>query len=938
MYEHLIGAATPLREAFESDFTKQTNITEASLASLSLTEEYQNKHLSAQNHWLLAAVEAFASSLHYQLRFGRQAIMAYQVACSQCLQLGCQLDEGELVAWAYVAARGGHPHAVWAAPLLEASCAETGAPTSMEIHRRMVFLAIGACIGSMPSLVTLKTADLDMYRSTRAAIQTRQRPNYEMKSAAELFTDFLVSPPLDVANCSLMDAIKSQNVDRARALLEDPSTDTTDIFDEAGLNVLHALTLLEDEEAADLALLAYVHGANLSAVATISEPTAVSLYTRKIEGTPIYWAAIKGMLRLFAVLLDIHVNSSTPIVDALRLTIHAALLHHGDIVRQVLFQRHSTPELFSDGHPFGTEQLYIQALLGAYLSPADLLPFARRLLHGRDVHVAQRATLEILLDRGADVFGPCFGFEDFTEGSKGFTGDSLAVSSDNDKALDLFLGRMKASKPEDEIMEAMSSILQYCVGTNAFRCFRVVLDTFPRLVNFSSKEEDGLSPTLTPLNMAARVPRSNYALALLERGADTTISHKGFSPLARAVVDGYLETADVIYRFCSDAEKHKTFGYNDITGFTLMGRVMSTWATIKKSRSLIEIVRWISDKGGALFECDNIDKTPVWNMILNTRASSSADQAHLDDMMLETLFDMFPDKLDQPDPDGLYPLHRATLNGHYKAISLLLDRNVNIDCESTGLIAPKGITPFTIAVHRLESKPPFDVTQGGKLEVRMWRVRMRDSLHLLLSKGATIGKNPKPNDFYRSLQYTVPRVAYINTNGHDQDEERYWPQDTWPLKLPRDETSLEEGASDVQTDFRRTMHAMLLHRRTEAQRMTDEEKEDFAQYGAWLLHRAEVRREKYGRDDSVCRDSESDDEAAEKDALPLSWRQWHNPLSLPRTTVETGELPSGWEQRNTPEGRPYFVDHNTRTTSWVDPRDSSDGDGVVHKGKGKASV
>lgn len=39
-----------------------------------------------------------------------------------------------------------------------------------------------------------------------------------------------------------------------------------------------------------------------------------------------------------------------------------------------------------------------------------------------------------------------------------------------------------------------------------------------------------------------------------------------------------------------------------------------------------------------------------------------------------------------------------------------------------------------------------------------------------------------------------------------------------------------------------------------------------------------------------------------------------------QTTAALGELPSGWEQRFTPEGRPYFVDHNTRTTTWVDPR------------------
>jgi E3 ubiquitin-protein ligase NEDD4 len=38
------------------------------------------------------------------------------------------------------------------------------------------------------------------------------------------------------------------------------------------------------------------------------------------------------------------------------------------------------------------------------------------------------------------------------------------------------------------------------------------------------------------------------------------------------------------------------------------------------------------------------------------------------------------------------------------------------------------------------------------------------------------------------------------------------------------------------------------------------------------------------------------------------------------TTTGSGSLPAGWEERYTPEGRPYFVDHNTRTTTWVDPR------------------
>ncbi|CEJ04428.1 Putative E3 ubiquitin-protein ligase [Rhizopus microsporus] len=38
------------------------------------------------------------------------------------------------------------------------------------------------------------------------------------------------------------------------------------------------------------------------------------------------------------------------------------------------------------------------------------------------------------------------------------------------------------------------------------------------------------------------------------------------------------------------------------------------------------------------------------------------------------------------------------------------------------------------------------------------------------------------------------------------------------------------------------------------------------------------------------------------------------------TTAGSGPLPPGWEMRTSTEGRPYFVDHNTRTTTWVDPR------------------
>ncbi|KAK2854067.1 hypothetical protein Q5P01_006728 [Channa striata] len=44
----------------------------------------------------------------------------------------------------------------------------------------------------------------------------------------------------------------------------------------------------------------------------------------------------------------------------------------------------------------------------------------------------------------------------------------------------------------------------------------------------------------------------------------------------------------------------------------------------------------------------------------------------------------------------------------------------------------------------------------------------------------------------------------------------------------------------------------------------------------------------------------------------------HSPS--PGATDESGGLPAGWEVRSAPNGRPFFIDHNTKTTTWEDPR------------------
>ncbi|KAH7067494.1 hypothetical protein BKA63DRAFT_118501 [Paraphoma chrysanthemicola] len=872
VYEHLTEAARPLREAIVLA-SKHSNGTlwKSGDHSPPIEKRFDRLLRNPAELWRAFIDDACESAISYSRCFGRQEIVAFQVAMSHCLQLGVYLNEDELVSWTYVAAKGGHPQAVWVAPLLEASCMSSSADRDY----RMVCLAIGACLGSIPSLVALKAADRTMYELTRTAIQLRHRQEFGLKHSIMLLQEFMDAPRIDLSKCSLVEALKSQNVDWARSLLGDHSLDLSNMFDQNGRNALHALTYLEDEDTDGLALLACVHGADLSRFAYLHERTSVMLYRRGIEGTPLQWAAVKGMVQLFGDLMQIHEETGTVITDALPIAMRTAALHHCDILSMLLIQREKTPELFSDGVPFGSNYLLVQAMLGASLTVADTVPLARRLLHGPGSSMAQKNTINFLLSKGANVHGPCYEFDDWTPLSGDHTAISLAISYHDDIALSLLLNHMEASRAETNTLELLNGTLQYCIAQESLKCFEVVLDAFPLLINVSPTTKG-----LTPLNIAARNQRSDYALALLERGADTSVHHENFSPLARAILDGYLETAEIIYNFCSDTERQQTFGYNSVTGFTMMGRIMSLWYAGRKSKVLI----------------DAMNQTPIWNMVFHRRAFSSAEDGFLDDMMLATLFDIFPEMLNRPDPDGLFPIHRAVRTGHRKAIELLLEKNVNIDAEivKAGTKVPAvlvGATAFSLAARQLELDPPRDISMGGRLEMRRWRERMKDIMQLLLSKGATIGQNPQLSDLRRFLLATGANGTVITpaSQGGDQDDELEWDKDIWPRKLPPDATSLVEnqraGGEHVPIEMKQAMQ--ILNPRSLRQKrkmLPEDEMDDFAQYGQWVIGLAKARREQYIRHGSGHLASSIEEQ--DVNLLPDSWQRWHACSVVPKSAEE----------------------------------------------------
>uniref|UniRef100_A0A672ZBD2 HECT-type E3 ubiquitin transferase n=1 Tax=Sphaeramia orbicularis TaxID=375764 RepID=A0A672ZBD2_9TELE len=54
--------------------------------------------------------------------------------------------------------------------------------------------------------------------------------------------------------------------------------------------------------------------------------------------------------------------------------------------------------------------------------------------------------------------------------------------------------------------------------------------------------------------------------------------------------------------------------------------------------------------------------------------------------------------------------------------------------------------------------------------------------------------------------------------------------------------------------------------------------------------------------------------------MPVSPPESPQQTPSPESTQESGFLPAGWEVRSAPNGRPFFIDHNTKTTTWDDPR------------------
>jgi hypothetical protein len=230
---------------------------------------------------------------------------------------------------------------------------------------------------------------------------------------------------------------------------------------------------MEYDDTIGLARRTRVYGANPNQSAIDSEPTTVLLFENSIEGPPILWADIKGMLHLFKE------QTSTITKNSLSMAMCVASLHHHKVLRSLLTHRKNSPGLFLGIDPFNSKQDCIQALLGAALK-IHTYSLSRCLVHGSRFHMAQSNTINLLMARGAEaLIMLCFSFEDFAEKVQGHTAITLPIASDDYRSLVSLLTRRTHQTENVAYFKVMSSKLLQFFQEYSWKCLKLIITIHP---------------------------------------------------------------------------------------------------------------------------------------------------------------------------------------------------------------------------------------------------------------------------------------------------------------------------------------------------------------------------------------------------------------------------------------------------------------------------
>ncbi|CAM1509516.1 Fc.00g032550.m01.CDS01 [Cosmosporella sp. VM-42] len=702
-----------------------------------------------------------------------------------------------------------------------------------------------------------------------------------------------------------------------------------------GLSILHCLTSMDDDNAAELAPLFVDRGAKLQQAAEELPRDRKDNFVIG-AGTPIFWAALKGKHLLFATLVKLHSQPGQQIspVEYYILLKAMATLNLNDALALALesetaivdrelgfsatptieqvqkrFAIQNLGDLKSDVTEiigfsgFGPRQ-YTSILYHA-LDTKVVTVLHRRYIHMGGFGRAKKVTIELLLSVGADPI-----LKDDTENSES-TALSCTVYTGDTIAFRLFITHLKSRR--SDVVSILSngelfgsySALQRAIYSDAREIFLFLVDAFPDLLQLKGAEGRG------PLQSAATQLWPGYVGTLLNHGASPyDRADDRSTPFTWALMRSpTTESAIVIAKMIAEnADMEKLLGPDEKTGFTAFGKLLSA-ITYYKIDFGIERIQWLIDTyGKPSFYSNEHGKTTVFRTLLSQRPSPTDKAAiALEGTMLKFLLKNFPEKIDFIDNSGRSPLHMSVMFGNLSAVEILLENGADIHLQSQPMGEHRmlgGYTALGIAVWTRQQDIPDRILREGQLAAETYDKNLHNIIELLVRAGAT---DAGQGASFEISNLTEKVVSGTGNNIHVGRRSIRKKEADWPRRLPWE----GDGPSPFEVSEGPETVTEILGE--------DGLSRTCGREGFMVLQ---------GLVGAISKSAVSGNYVKEKSPAPAGFMDQVNSMISSRraATIDTelfasgNLLPSGWEIRSTLQGQPYYVNHNTQTTSWQPPR------------------
>lgn len=783
--------------------------------------------------------------------------MAFDLGLCYMIPIGTNRNIGEGIKWINQSAIRGFPLGIHLASGLN----RLGSSQETHLHRLFVSLAnIGGYALSWSLL-----GDHSQEHSRLLRIIDLELPSTASDFMKDVYFKRGLLSRINVAinhnnptnSCFLRHLTRSSPDEIMEQLDRDTDASVTDNY---GGGAMHYLSLFPGEQGVAWATKCYEKGARLDILAkTEYNPTG-----QAIKMSPLCMAVWRGQIMLTNILLQLHIDNETPIVDYSAILSVAVWFCHSSIARKLIHLKNTKPALCTDIEEF-TGRSDSQGLFYVAFNPLEQHSVVRQLYHGVHADDVYFETLRLLVCSGADP----------TKRSNEGCPVYIALVSDDDIALKIIIDYIK-NNIEDPIdyLAGISenTAIQICIVAKSPRCLEVLVREFPPLVN--RKNPLSLCALHSVSHFLDKMRLSMLRL-MLDNGGDVSAgSTDHITPLGMALSNCNIQAAEMIMGSLDTKELALQLGRDSNSGNSIFSHLLATW-NLERPPAQLEVFKWLYAHGAAHFygcSIKAINQTfdmPVWWDLLAEYRPSTAENQFRDLAVMSFLLDIFPDRINECHIHGIALIHTATFYGHVKIIEMLLEREADVNIEDAA-----GKTPLDLVVSISSTySAPDDITRGGVNEISQWRKDMDNIFQLLKRHGAQSGSGASQLEIFGGSQDSrdVLRVITMPTpiDGDFSNHQE------WPEYLPNDES----GPPDSSFNLINRQEGLGFH-----------------------IFDQEVDLGDCANDTGVL-DQKFREELKVLEAMAkLTW-----------------SLPQGWEALVTDDGRTYYADHKTKTTSWKSP-------------------